>query len=80
MVHYLSRRIARTLYLPFAAIVMLVSSPSQAQDDYVWAPDFPVGSSLPDIAAADQNGNLRTFEDLVGENGMLFMLSRSFDW
>ncbi len=29
---------------------------------------------------ADQNGNLRSFDDLVGENGMLFMLSRSFDW
>ena len=48
--------------------------------DYVWAPDFPVGSSLPAISAQDQDGNLRSFEDLVGENGMLFMLSRSFDW
>lgn len=53
---------------------------AQAQDDYVWAPDLPVGSELPEISAQDQNGNLRTFEDLVGENGMLFMLSRSFDW
>jgi hypothetical protein len=30
--------------------------------------------------AEDQNGELRRFDDLKGENGMLFMLSRSFDW
>ena len=53
---------------------------AQEQDDYVWAPHLPVGSQLPEISAQDQNGDLRTFDDLVGENGMLFMLSRSFDW
>jgi len=53
---------------------------SQAQEEFVWAPDFPVGAALPELSAQDQNGNLRDFDDLVGENGMLFMLSRSFDW
>ena len=48
--------------------------------DYVWAPDFPVGSAIPEISAQDQNGQLRTFDDLKGEKGLLFMLSRSFDW
>lgn len=48
--------------------------------DFVWAPDFPVGSTLPEISAQDQDGVVRTFDELVGENGMLFMLSRSFDW
>lgn len=48
--------------------------------DFVWAPDFPVGASLPEISAQDQDGKLRTFDDLKGEKGMLFMLSRSFDW
>lgn len=80
MIHYSSRRLASMLFLPLAVALMLVSSLTQAQDDYVWAPDFPVGSSIPEISAEDQNGKLRTFDDLVGENGMLFMLSRSFDW
>lgn len=48
--------------------------------EFVWAPDFPVGASLPEISAQDQDGKLRTFDDLKGEKGMLFMLSRSFDW
>ena len=48
--------------------------------DYNWARDFPVGSSIIEISAQDQNGAVQTFKDLVGEKGMLFMLSRSFDW
>ena len=48
--------------------------------DFVWAPDFPVGAAIPEISAQDQNGNVRTFNDLVGDNGLLFMMSRSFDW
>ena len=32
------------------------------------------------IRAQDRQGDLRSFEDLKGGNGMLFMLSRSFDW
>jgi hypothetical protein len=51
-----------------------------AAQEFVWAPDFPVGASLPEISALDQDGKLRTFDDLKGETGMLFMLSRSFDW
>lgn len=47
---------------------------------FVWSPDFPVGATLPAISAQDQNGELRTFDDLKGENGLLFMLSRSFNW
>ncbi len=65
--------------LVFILLLLVVSRISLAQD-YVFAPDFPVGSSVPEIAAQDQNGNLQTFDDLVGEKGMLFMMSRSFDW
>ena len=57
-----------------------VFSTSAMAQDFVWAPDFPVGAALPPISAEDQNGEVRTFDDLVGGNGMLFMLSRSFDW
>ncbi len=58
----------------------LIYSASAAAQDFVWAPDFPVGAALPPISAEDQNGEVRSFDDLVGGNGMLFMLSRSFDW
>lgn len=63
------------------ALVLLAGfQVSMAQEEFVWAPDLSVGSSLPEISAQDQNGAARSFDNLVGENGMLFMLSRSFDW
>ncbi len=65
------------LGLAFGASVFSASATAQ---DFVWAPDFPVGAALPPISAEDQNGEMRGFADLVGGNGMLFMLSRSFDW
>lgn len=58
----------------------LAFSASAAAQDFTWAPDFPVGAALPPISAEDQNGATRGFADLAGGNGMLFMLSRSFDW
>ena len=48
--------------------------------DFVWAPDFPIGASIPDISAQDQDGNVQSFDGLKGEKGMLLMMSRSFDW
>lgn len=62
------------------ALVLVSAFQFSNAQEYVWAPDFPVGSSIIDISAQDQNGTVQTFEDLVGEKGMLFMLSRSFDW
>ncbi|MEQ8953942.1 MAG: hypothetical protein RL120_07370 [Gammaproteobacteria bacterium] len=64
------------LITAFSAAPTLLS----AQDDYDWAPDFPVGSEIIEISAQDQNGTVRSFDDLKGEKGLLFMLSRSFDW
>jgi len=65
----------------FLLVLMLLGSfqLSMAQD-FVWAPDFPVGASIPEISAQDQDGNVQSFDDLKGEKGMLFMMSRSFDW
>ncbi|HJN95696.1 MAG: hypothetical protein CMQ15_04035 [Gammaproteobacteria bacterium] len=62
-----------------ALILASVFQLSNAQD-YIWAADFPVGAAIPEISAEDQNGALRTFDDLKGEKGLLFMMSRSFDW
>ncbi len=61
-------------------MLALFLSGSAFAQDFTWAPDFPAGAALPLISAEDQNGEVRTFDDLVGGNGMLFMLSRSFDW
>jgi hypothetical protein len=48
--------------------------------EFIWAPDFPVGSTLPEVSAEDQDGQVHNFNDLKGENGLLFVYSRSFDW
>ncbi|GAB5497918.1 MAG: hypothetical protein PsegKO_02290 [Pseudohongiellaceae bacterium] len=70
---------ARILAVPVVAGLLGFSALASAQD-FAWAEDYPVGAAAPEIAAQDQNGELRRFEDLVGENGLLFMLNRSFDW
>jgi hypothetical protein len=35
---------------------------------------------IPDLVAADQNGNLRTFAAIRGPRGALLMFVRSADW
>lgn len=61
-------------------LILLAAFQVSMAQEFVWAPDFPVGASVPEISAQDQDGNVRTFDDLKGERGLLFMLSRSFDW
>lgn len=61
-------------------LMLLGSFQISIAQDFVWAPDFPVGASIPEISAQDQDGDVQTFDDLIGEKGMLFMMSRSFDW
>ena len=48
--------------------------------EFDWAPDFPVGSAMPEISAQDQDGQVQTFTELKGDKGLLFVFSRSFDW
>ena len=64
----------------FLALILLGAFQVSMAQEFMWAPEFPVGASIPDISAPDQDGNLRTFDELRGEKGLLFMLSRSFDW
>jgi hypothetical protein len=59
----------------FATMLQNISA-----QEFVWAPDFPIGAALPEISAQDQDGVIRTFTDLKGENGLVFVFSRSFDW
>ena len=65
----------------FLLTLMLLESFSvSTAQDFAWAPDFPVGASVPEISAQDQDGNVQLFEGLKGEKGMLLMMSRSFSW
>lgn len=77
--HLFRQRIVRLSKTLFALVFLSTTQLSNAQD-YDWAPGFPVGSPIIDISAQDQNGMVQTFDGLVGEKGLLFMLSRSFDW
>lgn len=67
-----------------AQLILLVSLGAGATQvgaqEFNWAPQYPVGTAIPDIDAPDQNGARRSFENLKGDKGLLFMLSRSFDW
>lgn len=39
-----------------------------------------VGTRSPAFELRDQSGELRTFEDIAGENGLLLLFFRSADW
>lgn len=67
----------RSVILFVSALVLSVSALAQ---DWVWAPDFEVGDTIPSIEAPDQNGDVQTLAQLTGEKGLVLVLSRSFDW
>jgi len=68
---------ARTLI----TLVLLSSlSLSASAQDFDWAPDFPVGASIPVLEAPDQNGEVQTLATLTGEKGIVLVINRSFDW
>ena len=81
-------RVAQSLRLSrfswcFVALIFLSLSPiASAQEAQApqWAPDFLVGSSLPEFSAQDQNGDVRSFADLKGEKGLVLVFNRSFKW
>ena len=61
-------------------LILLGSFQVSIAQDFVWAPDLPIGASVPEISAQDQDGKVQSFDSLKGEKGMLLMMSRSFDW
>lgn len=64
------------------------SAPALAQDGFGempatsanWTTGPEVGERIPAIAALDQNGVRRTFDELKGPNGALVFFFRSADW
>ncbi|MDO8270629.1 MAG: peroxiredoxin family protein [Gammaproteobacteria bacterium] len=65
--------------LPAAMLSLVLLHSAQAQE-FIWAPQLPVGSALPPISAQDQTGTLRSLQDITGEKGLVLVMSRSFDW
>ena len=59
--------------------LLFVYAPS-ALADYAadWGPK--VGSEMPPMAAADQDGVVQSLPSLQGENGVLIFFNRSADW
>jgi len=70
------------------AAAVVISAPALAQDGFGempassanWTTGPEVGQRLPEIAAVDQNGERRTFDDVKGPNGALVFFFRSADW
>ena len=65
--------------LPAFGLSLLLLQSAQAQE-FIWAPQLPVGSALPAISAQDQTGTLRNLQEISGEKGLVLVMSRSFDW
>jgi peroxiredoxin len=65
--------------LPAITLSLLFLQSAQAQE-FIWAPQLPVGSALPAISAQDQTGTVRSLQEISGEKGLVLVLSRSFDW
>ena len=61
-------------------VFALASTASAADEAFIWAPSLNVGDALPPISAVDQDSNEHSLEQLSGENGLILVMSRSFDW
>jgi peroxiredoxin len=70
----------KVLLMPIIGAALLFWNSLSAAQEFIWAPEFPVGSQIPTIDAPDQTGSRRSLGDLSGEKGLLLVLSRSFDW
>ncbi len=64
---------ATSFFCVFTASVTLAQ-------DWVWAPELKVGTALPPIEAKDQNGVTHTVPDLLGDKGLVLVMSRSYEW
>jgi hypothetical protein len=60
------------------AALMLAQPPQPTPDIQALGPQ--VGSRVPDFRLADQHGQTRTLQSLVGPNGLMLVFFRSADW
>ncbi len=73
-------RLRRRLSAGIGALLVAMFALPAAAEDANWAPSIEIGSALPAFSAQDQNGQVRAFDDLKGEKGLVLVFSRSFDW
>jgi len=45
-----------------------------------WSPDYPIGAEIIPIQAIDHTGQEQTLEQLMGEEGLVLMFTRSALW
>ncbi len=62
-------------FLIFALLIVPFYSPG---DD--WATGIPEGTAFPNVNALDQNSQIWTNRELIGENGLILFFVRSSDW
>lgn len=58
--------------------VALLAAPVVAEEQPATGPD--VGARIPAFEAPDQYGEMQTFADLRGPEGLLLLFHRSADW
>ncbi len=73
----LARIVALTLALAFAAAATAAAQAPLPDVDR-FGPQ--VGETVPSFTLADQNGEERDLESLMGPNGLMLVFSRSADW
>ncbi len=74
------KRAITTFLLLSTVLVSTLASTLVSSQDFIWAPDFPEGSTIPVLEAPDQNGEVQTLSTLSGDKGLMLFFSRSFDW
>jgi peroxiredoxin len=67
-------------FLQISVLTLIFTAAFALAQGFIWAPDFPEGSTIPVLDAPDQNGNMQNLSSLTGEKGLMLFFSRSFDW
>lgn len=73
----LARIVTLTLALAFAAVATAAAQAPLPDVDR-FGPQ--VGETVPSFSLADQNGEARDLQSLMGPNGLMLVFSRSADW
>ena len=76
----MSPRFMLVFILTCTALTSGFSADKAQAQDFVWAPGFPAGSTIPLLDAPDQHGQTQTLATLAGANGLVLFFNRSFDW
>lgn len=73
----------RLLFSAFLVVLLAISAPTAAQENYDTLPTGPkIGALLAPAleGATDHKGTSQTLKTLRGKKGLILLFSRSFDW